>query len=145
MNPPDLLTLFDRDQRIGIQYLDMRKDVLSHLTRFVRAAPGMSFILHSHLDEHNADAAIAEQVAYFAALNQRFNWKVYEHDTPADLAERLVAQGFVADDPDAVMVLDLHNSPDVSSSSQNYFPTPALQHEWPNGWPHVPSGDGYQP
>ncbi len=113
MNTPTLLTLFDQDQRIGIQYLDMRKDVLPYLTRFVRAAPGMSFILHSHLDEHNADAVIAEQVAYFAALNQRFNWKVYEHDTPNDLAERLVAQGFVADDPDAVMVLDLHNAPDT--------------------------------
>lgn len=113
MNPPNLLTLFDQDQRIGIQYLDMRKDVLPHLTRFVRAAPGMSFILHSRLDEHNADAVIAEQVAYFAGLNQRFNWKVYEHDTPADLAERLVAQGFVADVPDAVMELDLHHAPDT--------------------------------
>ncbi len=113
MNIQDLIPLFDQDQRINIEYPDMRKDVLPYLTRFVRPAPGMSFILHSRLNEQNANAVIAEQMAYFAEINQAFNWKVYDYDTPSDLYERLLAQGMEGDDPEAVMVLDLDEAPAV--------------------------------
>jgi hypothetical protein len=89
----------------------MRKDILPNVVRFVRPAPGMSFVLYSHLDETNADSAIKEQIAYFRPLNQRFEWKVYAHDAPSDLRDRLVAHGFEAEEPDAVMVLDLEQTP----------------------------------
>jgi hypothetical protein len=111
MNAQELLASFDQQQRIDIKYPDMRKDVLPHVTRFVRPAPGMSFILHSRVDEANADAVIQEQIDYFKPLNQRFEWKVYDHDTPADLKDRLIAHGFEAQDPDAVMALDLEEAP----------------------------------
>ncbi len=111
MHPHEILALFDRQQRIEIEYPDMRKEVLPHVTRFVRPAPGMSFILHSRLNESNADAAIQEQIAYFTQRDQPFEWKVYDYDTPPDLRDRLVAHGFEPDDPDAVMVLDMQAAP----------------------------------
>ena len=111
MHTHEILALFDRQQRIEIEYPDMRKEVLPHVTRFVRPAPGMSFILHSRLNETNADAAIQEQIAYFTQLDQPFEWKVYDYDTPPDLRDRLVAHGFEPDDPDAVMVLDMQAAP----------------------------------
>ncbi|WP_437278780.1 hypothetical protein WME90_47520 [Sorangium sp. So ce375] len=77
---------------------------------------GWSAVLWSDLDEACADAAIAEQVRFFAAIAQRFEWKHYAHDLPADLPRRLLAAGFVAEPEEALMVaeiaaLDLHVSP----------------------------------
>ena len=112
MDNQELLQLFDREQRIEIEYPEMRKDLLPGIVRFVRPAPGMSFVLYSRLDETSVDAAIEAQVAYFSALGQPFEWKAYTHDTPADLPERLRARGFEVEDPEAVMILDLHAAPE---------------------------------
>lgn len=111
MNTQEILALFDQQQRIEIEYPDMRKEVLPHVIRFVRPAPGMSFILHSRVNESNADAVIQEQIAYFKQRNQPFEWKVYDYDTPPDLKDRLVTHGFEPEDPDAVMVLDVREAP----------------------------------
>lgn len=107
-----LLTLFDQEQRIGIEYPDMRKDVLPDVVRFVRPAPGMSTVLYSCLNLDNADAAIEAQIEYFDALGQNFTWKVHEHDHPSNLQQRLLVRGFEPDDdPAAIMVLDLQAAP----------------------------------
>jgi hypothetical protein len=103
----EILPLFDREQRQEITYPDLRKESLPEVVRFMRPAPGMSFILYSRLNEGNADAVIEAQIAYFSAKRLSFEWKVYEHDRPADLRDRLVAHGFEVEDSDAVMVLDL--------------------------------------
>lgn len=104
----EILALFDREMRQEITYPDMRKDRLPWGVRFVRPAPGMSFIGYHHLDKDSTAAAIAEQIAFFKDCNQPFSWSVYAHDAPADLETRLVAQGFTPDDPAALMVVDLH-------------------------------------
>ena len=111
MDRQELLRLFDREQRIEIEYPDMEKQVLPRVVRFLRPAPGMSFVLYSDLADADVDAVIAEQIAYFEERQQRFEWKVYDHDEPADLRERLVAAGFEAEERDAVMVLDLKSAP----------------------------------
>lgn len=113
MNTKAVLDLFDRDERQAIEFPGTTKEVFPNLVRFVRPAPGMSFILYSQLDESNADAVISEQVDYFSRLGRPFNWKVFAHDLPADLIERLVAQGLVMDDEtDAIMALDVANAPE---------------------------------
>jgi hypothetical protein len=90
----------------------MHRQALPRLVRYVRPAPGMSFVLFSELDEATADAAIEEQIAYFSANKQPFEWKAYSHDRPADLAQRLAARGFVLEEPDAIMALDVNGAPD---------------------------------
>ena len=111
MNTQEVLALYDRDQRREIDFPGMRREVLPQVIRFVRPMPGMSFVLYSDLDETTADAAIDEQVAYFTRLRADLEWKVYAHDRPVDLAARLVARGFVAEEPDAIMALDVANAP----------------------------------
>jgi len=73
------------------------------------AAPGLDgcCILWSELDADSADQAIAVQLAYFRALGQEVEWKLYSYDQPADLAERLLAAGFVPADEEALMVADV--------------------------------------
>lgn len=58
----------------------------------------------SGLDALGVDAAIAAQVRHFTSLGHEFEWKVYAHDRPADLGERLLAAGFAAEPAEALMV-----------------------------------------
>jgi hypothetical protein len=111
METAEILALFDQEERINKEYPDMRKEVLPHVVRFVRPGPGMSFILYSNVDEHNADQVIEEQIAYFRPHDGPFSWDHYDHDSPPDLLERLRAHGFQPDEDGAVMVLDLQDAP----------------------------------
>jgi GNAT superfamily N-acetyltransferase len=67
---------------------------------------GWCGIAWSDLDADGADAVIAEQVAYFAARGEQFEWKLYSYDQPPDLGRRLAAAGLVAEDAEALMVAD---------------------------------------
>jgi hypothetical protein len=114
MDRSALLALYDQEQRIAIEYPEARKEVLPNLVRFVRPAPGMNFVEYSRLDAAEVDTVIREQVAYFAPMDQPFEWSVCDHDIPPDLKQRLAAHGFAPDDPDdpdMVMVLDLREAP----------------------------------
>lgn len=52
------------------------------------------------------DELIAQQVAFFAARGESFEWKTRGNDEPADLPDRLVAAGFVPEDRETVVVGD---------------------------------------
>ncbi|MER6102822.1 GNAT family N-acetyltransferase [Streptomyces sp. NPDC001832] len=104
-----LLTLFDREMREharpdgpGVQ-VERTDDVV----RQVGAADDWNGVIWSapDLDPVRADAAIAAQVAHYTALgHDEFEWKLYAHDRPADLAERLLAAGFEAEEPETLLV-----------------------------------------
>lgn len=81
--------------------------------RYVAAdAGGWSAVVWSDLDESTADAAIAEQVRYFAELGRTFEWKHYAYDRPVDLQRRLRAAGF---EPEAEETLMLAEIADLST------------------------------
>jgi GNAT superfamily N-acetyltransferase len=50
------------------------------------------------------DRMIARQRDYFGARGQGVEWKLRAHDLPADLPERLVAAGFVPEEPSTVLL-----------------------------------------
>ncbi|MCX5388746.1 GNAT family N-acetyltransferase [Streptomyces sp. NBC_00094] len=52
------------------------------------------------------DAVIAEQIAHYRTAGLTFEWKLYGHDGPADLADRLLAAGFIADDRETLMATE---------------------------------------
>jgi GNAT superfamily N-acetyltransferase len=54
-----------------------------------------------------AASAVAEQAAYARAAGIQLEWKLFEHDGPAGLASVLERAGFVADESETLMVLDL--------------------------------------
>jgi ribosomal protein S18 acetylase RimI-like enzyme len=67
---------------------------------------GQGTITWSRLDEATADAAIADQVAFFSARRQPFEWKLYDYDQPADLDRRLLAAGLEPEDTEVLMVAE---------------------------------------
>jgi hypothetical protein len=114
LDKEQILRLYDRDQRYEVEYPDTRREALPHLVRHAnKAAGGEGAILYSHLDQHNVEVAIREQIAYFRGIGQGFEWKVYDYDRPADLRARLAAHGFECEDAESILVLDLAEVPAV--------------------------------
>jgi GNAT superfamily N-acetyltransferase len=56
------------------------------------------------LEGAELDELIARQVSVFAERGERFEWKLHAHDQPADLAQRLLAAGFVPEEVETVVI-----------------------------------------
>jgi GNAT superfamily N-acetyltransferase len=109
MDREHLLRLYDREERQNAMYYNSLREETPHVVRF-RPRPGMKggcWILYSRLTPENADRVIEEQVADFERLGLEFEWKLYAHDQPPDLRERLIAHGFAIEEAEALMILDL--------------------------------------
>jgi len=68
---------------------------------------GQGWILYRDLgglEGEELDELIARQVRFFADREERFEWKLYGHDLPADLPERLVASGFRPEERETVLI-----------------------------------------
>jgi GNAT superfamily N-acetyltransferase len=104
-----LLALYDEQERARLD-AHGEGEVVERVGGVVRVlyGSGRCFVTAPGLDDADADAAIAEQVRFFAGLDggagRAFEWKVYGHDRPADLGRRLVAAGFRAEDDEAFVV-----------------------------------------
>jgi GNAT superfamily N-acetyltransferase len=106
-----MLALYDTQEREQAINAGMRREAAPGLVRQVDLVGTDSVVLYSKLMDAELDHAIDEQVAYFAELGHDLEWKAYAHDTPSDLVERLLKHGFVADEREAIVVLDLHAIP----------------------------------
>ena len=113
MDPDQVLAAFDAEVRRGVQPdgSGARVEPGPLVVRWAGGdGGGWSGIAWSGLGEAAADAAIAEQVAYFAAQGahgEKFEWKLYDYDRPADLAVRLLAAGFAAGGEEWLMVREV--------------------------------------
>ncbi|MFF8918700.1 GNAT family N-acetyltransferase [Streptomyces sp. NPDC015032] len=104
-----LLALFDRRMREHARPdgPGVRVERTADVVRQVGTADDWNGVVWSapDLDSAGADAAIAAQIARYTALgHDEFEWKLYAHDRPADLPERLLAAGFEAEEPETLLV-----------------------------------------
>jgi ribosomal protein S18 acetylase RimI-like enzyme len=111
MDKAELLEIFTRQQRIEVDYPDVKREVDGPVIRHVSLSGGEGFVIYSSLDEESVEAAISAQIAHFQGIPQDFEWKVYDYDLPEDLIERLRRRGFEIGDPEALLVLDLTRAP----------------------------------
>ena len=123
MEAHELLKIYDQEQRIDVIQPNTHRDVNGRVIRHITPSENFGFISHSRLDEASVDAEIEAQIAFFNDLGMGFEWKVYDHDQPADLRERLSARGFDIEDREALMVLDLDAAPDFIWS----IPLPVIE------------------
>ncbi|MGK9232646.1 GNAT family N-acetyltransferase [Inquilinus limosus] len=111
MDAAEILKRFDAEMRRAPVPADpvWRVEPLAEVTRIV--GPGSeahdNCVQWSRLDAASADAVIAREAAFFAGQGRTVEWKLYGHDTPADLGRRLEAAGFVPEEPETLLVLDL--------------------------------------
>lgn len=106
----DLLQLYDQ-QRREITYPGIRREDTGSVIRHIDLTGDQSYIVYSQLDAATADQVIQGEIAYFRQLGHDLEWKLYSHDTPPDLNERLAAHGFEIGEVEALMVLDLNSQP----------------------------------
>jgi hypothetical protein len=105
MDIAEVLRLFDAEMRIdpppeaGLHY-DRRSGI-------VRATDHATYIIYSGVDPAHVEEAIAAEVAYVESRGRTVEWKVYGHDEPRDLTDRLAAHGFKPDEPETLMMADL--------------------------------------
>ncbi|MER7680138.1 MULTISPECIES: GNAT family N-acetyltransferase [unclassified Streptomyces] len=104
-----VLALFDRDMREDARPdgPGARVERVDKVVRQVGAEHGWNGVVWSDLDGAGADAAIADQVRYFTGLGREFEWKVYGHDKPENLGQRLRDAGFVAQPEETLMIAEL--------------------------------------
>jgi GNAT superfamily N-acetyltransferase len=115
MNKSQMIALYDQDQRKDVEYPGMRREIAPNIVRHIDTSDfGKGIISYSQLlDEANADDTIREQVSYFEIIGQDFEWKLYDYDRPSDLKERLGAYGFIVEEAEAIVVLDLEDAPET--------------------------------
>lgn len=115
MNDAEMLQIFNRQVRRECEWTRMRREELPQIVRYVltEGTPSEGFISWSDLNQENAYHAIEEQIAYFRNLNAGFEWKLYGYDQPSDLSQRLLDHGFKKDEPEALMVVDINDLPDM--------------------------------
>lgn len=108
-NMDEIRALYDRQQRLEIDYAGVRREVTPQVVRLVDVPNRRGTLIYSQLDEASADAVIEQEIDHFKRLGlaEHFEWKVFDYDQPADLKDRLAARGFAAEAPDAVLILDL--------------------------------------
>ncbi len=113
MNIEKMLTLFDKEQRREVEFTGFAREATPEVVRLVdqQAAEGDSMVIYSRLTAANADGVIEAEIAYFEGIGHDFEWKVYDHDSPPNLKERLLAHGFEIGDAEALLVLDLAEAP----------------------------------
>lgn len=104
MNPLAVRATFDRQMRRDVR--SSRGTSVERDERVTRVtSEGWSGVVWSDLATADIDAVIAREVERFAGAS--WEWKHYSGDRPADLSERLLSAGFLADPPESVMVADI--------------------------------------
>jgi hypothetical protein len=110
INPRQVLDRLDEERRTLARDGEVR-EVLGDVTRLHAAAGSHHCVIFSALSPATADAAIAREIDHYRRLGVGFEWKVYAHDAPTDLVDRLRRQGFAVGAEEAVLFYDLSNPP----------------------------------
>lgn len=85
-------------------------ETLPHLRRYLPSgdcSDAEALLCFSQLSAGQEAAQIREQIAYFQARRQDFEWKVYAFEQPAALKQLLEAEGFEAGEPELFMLYPL--------------------------------------
>ena len=100
-----MLTAFDEQvRRRPVAGPGVRVEVADRVTRTVGTDAEWSAVVWSRLTEDDADDVIAAEVA---RATRPLEWKLYSHDRPADLPERLKAAGFEPEPAETLMIAEI--------------------------------------
>jgi len=119
MTDQELLRLYDHHERLMAAYPCCRREFCEPVVRVYSKNGDLDFLLHSRLTEDNADAIIERESKHFRAAGRHFEWKLYSHDSPTDLKDRLAAHGFKIGEEEAIMALELAQLPPALAAVPN--------------------------
>ena len=112
MNPQEILSRLDFERQ-AVPDADAILERTQSVVRGIAKLGNRSAIVYSNFSAQETEAIIESEIDYFTKLQRSFEWKVYSHDEPADLLERLHQRGFKIGTEEALMILDLREMPAV--------------------------------
>jgi GNAT superfamily N-acetyltransferase len=114
MESKNILSLYDQEMRIDPPAWRAKVYRRPGLTYLIPegASPMGGWVLYTNLDGPAADELIPAVIDVFKSRDSAFEWKVYGHDRPDDLQDRLRARGLIEEDLESLLVLDLESAPD---------------------------------
>jgi ribosomal protein S18 acetylase RimI-like enzyme len=101
----DVLARFDAEMRVNPP--PNPGDLIQTVDGVVRVIGDEARIELVDFKGRDIGAIIHREREYFSRLGRDLEWKVYGHDMPPDLGERLKAAGFIAEPVETFMILDL--------------------------------------
>jgi GNAT superfamily N-acetyltransferase len=111
MDDQQILALYDRENRIELEETSERREATAEVVRHLSRISDHAWVTYAWLTPENIERVIEEQIAYFESLGRAFEWKVYSHDWPPDMKDRLAARGFAIGEVEAFCVLDVEQAP----------------------------------
>ncbi len=75
-----------------------------------------NFISWWELTPSTVRQAVASHAAHFRSRGEKLMWRVYEHDSPAEISGCLAAEGFEPDAAGTLMIFDLANEVQASTA-----------------------------
>lgn len=104
LNAREILAHFDEERRtLGLA--GYRLERTETVTRSIPLHDGWGWIAWSAHEPEDLDCAMDAEITHFQSLGCSFEWKVYDHDRPPDLRQRLSARGFRIGPVEAFLVL----------------------------------------
>lgn len=108
----DRMTLLRLDiERETIPDADVTLDKTPHVVRAIAKHGSWNGIVYSRFLSEEAEMVISCEIGFFTKLQRSFEWKIYSHDEPPDLLERLRSRGFKIGEEEVLMILDLEEVP----------------------------------
>ena len=114
MTAEEILALFDHERKT-LAPAGNERQVDGNVVRHLPLVGTQYWVSYSHHSPDEIDAVIEHEIETLKSLSPRYTsmeWKVYDHDQPANLIERLAAHGFEIDEREAFLVLDVKHAPE---------------------------------
>ena len=112
MNYLEILSCLDTERQT-IPDPDTTLERTQGVVRGIAKLGNRNAIVYSNFSAEESVKIIDSEIDYFNRLARSFEWKVYRHDEPADLLERLRQRGFTIGTEEALMILDLEALPPI--------------------------------
>lgn len=148
MTPSALLALYDDTMRRNAEVAGCARELTSHTSRYSTASGSLRYVMWHQFSATEMDRRITDEIVDATGQVKALMWKVYDHDTPGNLGERLCAQGFVAHDPCALMaapvarVIASLGAPSAAIEVRQLREAhefDAYQEIWDSVWPQAPN------
>jgi GNAT superfamily N-acetyltransferase len=114
MNAKEILSLYDLEMRVDPPSWGIEVHRQPGLTFVATSMPSThsGWVIYTDLEEGTADNTIRSVTEFFEKRGQKFEWKLYDHDQPRDLKQRLLSRGFEPDEMESLLAFDLESAPE---------------------------------
>ena len=148
MTPSELLAVYDETLRRNASVAGCVREQTAQSSRYSTASGSLRYVMWHQFSAADTDRCIVEEVSAATGRVTALMWKVYGHDAPTNLGERLLAHGFSDHDPCALMASRVENVISALGATPNAVTVrqlldgndlDAYQEIWDSVWPTAPN------